>query len=88
MGELTEFPTSDTLVDAQTLADHLKLHVTFVRKMAKARKFPALIIKNGSREYYRFRISEVEQALRGDHEDTPRIVSARPDSSSKARQRA
>lgn len=60
----SQFSQLDEWVDAHAIAKHLKWHVNFVRKMAKARKIPALSIKNGSREYYRFRISEVEEALR------------------------
>ena len=57
------------LVDAQTVADHLGFRATVIRKMAKLGRIPSLCLKNGKKEYYRFRIGEVEEALRRNNSD-------------------
>lgn len=57
------------LVDAQTLAEHLGFRATVIRKMAKLGHIPSLCLKNGKKEYYRFRIHEVEDALRKGNND-------------------
>jgi hypothetical protein len=89
MGEVAKFPQSEEWVDAITIANHFKLDVTLVRKMAKARRIPVFVIKNGKREFYRFRISEVEKALKEEkHEDTPGVLPAGSDRPQRTRQRA
>jgi hypothetical protein len=89
MGNLTEFPKAEEIVDSAGLANHFKLDVTLVRKMAKARRIPVFVIKNGKREFYRFRISEVEKALKEEkHEDTPGVLPAGSDRPQRTRQRA
>lgn len=65
MGNLAVLPQQPApLVDAKEIADFLGVGVPVVRKLAKAKKIPALLIKNGVREYYRFRVADVEAALK------------------------
>lgn len=54
----------EKLVDAKALATHLGFDVRLVRKLAKNHVIPSLCYENGARAYYRFHVSEVEEALR------------------------
>lgn len=57
-------PVTEPLVGAEQVAAHLHVSDRFVRKMVDARSIPFYKVYNGKRHFYRFRISEVEAALR------------------------
>lgn len=57
-------PLSEPLVDAQTLAAHFQVDVRLVRRWARENRIPRYRLQNGARKILRFRISEVESALR------------------------
>ena len=56
----------EPLVDAKQLAQHLHFGVRLVRRLARNHVIPAIDYENGGRHYYRFRISEVESALKAE----------------------
>lgn len=59
------------LLDAAEVAVRLHLSVAVIRRMAKSSRIPALVIRNGARDYYRFRLPEVEEALRNQYKADP-----------------
>lgn len=61
-------------VDAKTVASTFGFTATLIRRMAKAGKIPALVMRNGSKDYYRFLIPEVEAALKGRYETTKGVI--------------
>lgn len=56
--------TSEPLVNIQTLATHLRVTPRTIRKHVRSGKIPSIAIDNGERTFHRFRIAEVESALR------------------------
>jgi len=66
MGNVAEISSRNMseLVDAKRLADYLHFDVSVVRKLAKQNMIPALRIRNGNRDFCRFRIADVEEALK------------------------
>ena len=67
--EIAPPQVTEPLIGAEQLAAHLHVSDRFIRKMVDARNIPFYKVYNGKRHFYRFRISEVEAALReGVHE--------------------
>ena len=52
-------------VDAKTLGLHLGFKEQHIRNMARDGKLPGKPMQNGSRIYWRFRISEVDEWMKG-----------------------
>lgn len=55
---------AERLVDAKQVATHFGVDVRLVRRWAREQKVPRYCLQNGARTILRFRISEVEDALR------------------------
>lgn len=49
--------------DIETVAKHIGFSTDSVRRWVKQGKLPAKALKNGSRTYYRFKLSEVDEAI-------------------------
>lgn len=78
MGNIENIPSRNMieLVDAKAVADHLHFDVSVVRKLAKQNRIPALRIRNGKRDFCRFRIADVEAALSNGWGQETDLVSA------------
>jgi excisionase family DNA binding protein len=50
-------------VDAKTIAAHIGCKHDHVRALARQGKLPGVPIRNGSRDYWRFKISQVDEFM-------------------------
>lgn len=68
----------EPLVDAKVLASHLGFKATLIRKLAQTGQIPCFRVQNGSRPYYRFRISDVEKTLQESFDGFPKETCVLP----------
>jgi hypothetical protein len=61
----SQVPTAavERWVDLATIAKHIGFSTMYVRRMAEAGSIPGTPIRNGSKTYWRFKISLVDAAL-------------------------
>lgn len=52
---------SEKWVDAKAIAEHLGFKPDHIRVLARAKQLPGVQLQNGSREYWRFKISEIDR---------------------------
>jgi excisionase family DNA binding protein len=50
-------------VDAKTIAQHLGFKHDHVRALARAGKLPGVPTRNGTRDFWRFKISQVDEFM-------------------------
>jgi hypothetical protein len=62
-------PPAEPMVDAETIGKHLQFSACHIRKLAAAGTIPGYSFGLGKKVHWRFKISEVDQAIKRGKEE-------------------